>query len=341
MTDLTVLNSQLPAHLKAFQAADNADLSGGVSGGYPIISYRGKVWAIKRGDERTIVVDNENEPVRSLKVVIVKSNQYLSKVYYPDGYVEGSNEKPTCYSNDGITPGLDAEERQAAKCAICPHNQWGSKITDNGLKGKACADVRRVAVAPVEDPTDLHLLRVPAGSLRELANYGNALLKRNVPYQAVVTRIGFDPEAAYPKMVFTPDRWLGEDEAAKVIEVMNDPMIDQIIALTGDTVAAEAGADADPLDALGAPPAHVAQVGKAAPVEQAPPKRQARQPKAAATPEMVEQAMAPAKSTGFGGGTPAPKTAPVAPTPEPETNVLVASADQQLDDVLAALDLDD
>eukprot|EP00729_Bicosta_minor_P019763 gene19763-31784_t len=71
-----------------------------------------------------------------------------SKVFYNSGFVEGSVAKPTCYSNDGIAPASDAEEPQSKKCNVCPHNQWGSRITENG--GKAMRFVEEEELATVE-----------------------------------------------------------------------------------------------------------------------------------------------------------------------------------------------
>jgi hypothetical protein len=122
MTDLTVTNSALPAHLQTlFGGAEvNDDMTAGVSGGYPIISYRGKVWAISRGGERTIIVNEEGDPRASIEVVLIKANPNVSKIYYPAGYEEGSNDKPTCYSNDGITSGARGSPRPGPRARLAP-----------------------------------------------------------------------------------------------------------------------------------------------------------------------------------------------------------------------------
>jgi hypothetical protein len=360
MTDLTVTNSALPAHLQTlFGGAEvNDDMTAGVSGGYPIISYRGKVWAISRGGERTIIVNEEGDPRASIEVVLIKANPNVSKIYYPAGYEEGSNDKPTCYSNDGITPGLDAEERQAEKCAVCPHNQWGSRISETGAKGKACSDSRRVAVASPQDLEDVMLLRIPAASLRELADYGKGLSKRGVPYQALTTKVRFDPESAYPKMLFQPSRWLTQEEAEVAAELRDSTLVGDITTLTmsraaGDVAAVAAQPEADPLAALGPRPDFVPPTTATAAPAPAPAAtttastpRRGRPPKAAVTQEQVNAALggqpAPATSTGLGATeAPAPvQAAPVA-EPAPQTNTLVAAAEQSLDELLGSLGLDD
>jgi hypothetical protein len=213
---------------------------GGVSGGFPIISIKGKVFTRVAGDEREIIMkkdeDGEGGPASSINVVILKQNPALSKVFYAGKYSEGSDEKPTCYSNNGLTPEDDSEEKQASKCSICPHNQWGSRITDSGGKGKACADSRRIAVAALGLVNDPMLMRVPAASLKQIDQYGDSLVKRQVPYQLVVTKIGFDYSVAHPALTFKPVGMVDEATADQIAEMLNEPIIDRILGLTPSVV---------------------------------------------------------------------------------------------------------
>src|SRR5690606_31212610 len=120
---------------------------------------------------------------------------------------------------DGIRPAADAQSPQATTCAGCKWNQWGSRITDSGKKGKACADSRRLAVAAAGDLTNPLLLRVPAASLVGLASYGKTLAKHGLKdFKAVVTSVSFDPNEAYPLLVFNFARFLTEEEYAAACE---------------------------------------------------------------------------------------------------------------------------
>ena len=133
---VAITASKLPAHLQGKVKSTNVFAAAVSAGGFPVVSIKGKVFHVQRGDERTLITKGEDgEPAASLEAVIVAVNPNKSKVYYDQGYEEGSAAKPTCYSNDGLAPAADAEEPQAKKCATCPHNQWGSRITDNGGKG--------------------------------------------------------------------------------------------------------------------------------------------------------------------------------------------------------------
>lgn len=226
--------AQLPADLAAmFGTVGDDDLSGGVGAGFPSISIKGKVFHLKRGGERTLI-ENPKEPgapATSLDVVILKANPTLSKLYYKSGYVEGSDDKPACYSDDGVAPAADAEEPQSQKCATCPHAQWGSKITDTGKKSKECQDSRRIAVAPLGNLEDAMLLRVPAASLKPLKLYGDEVKKRGLRYFAVGTKIGFDHTVAHPLLTFRPLGALPERMLRQVAEIMNGDLVSSILGL--------------------------------------------------------------------------------------------------------------
>ena len=251
----------VPAHIAArFGDTANTDLSNGVgAGGFPIISYKGKVWHVVEGETRTLVAHEDGEPKSSIEVVVLKSNPHLSKIYYKGGYEEGTNAKPTCFSNNGASPDPGAQEPQSTTCAACPHNAWGSRVSEAGSKGKACSDSRRLAVAPVSDLERPMLLRVPAGSLKDLTAYADMLNRRKAPYNALVTKISFDHTVAHQKFVFKPTRWLTDSEAGQVQEVLAK---DTVNVITGvDTTSA-------PLKIAGTPPKAAAPKPKLVAVEE-------------------------------------------------------------------------
>jgi len=213
----------LPAGMEdVFNADDMAgDLYEGVSSGFGVVSIKGSKWKIKHGGEEHPVLDDAGDPKAALEVVILKASRDVSKLYYAKAYEDGDDSEPDCYSSDGKTPDTGAHNPQSASCATCTHAQWGSKITPAGKKAKACGDSRRVAVVPLGDITnDLYggpmLLRVPAASLNDLAAYGKGMAGKGFPYNAIGTKIGFDINAAYPKLTFSPKRKLTEEELAQV-----------------------------------------------------------------------------------------------------------------------------
>jgi hypothetical protein len=223
-------SAKLPAYLSAGQKLGNIISAGG--SGFPVVSIKGKVFTVRRGSERTMLMDPERQdaPAPYIDVVILNSNPGLAKIYYEANYAEGSDEKPLCYSNDGVAPAKDSQEPQANKCATCSHNQWGSRITESGAKGKECQDSKRLAIATPTAVGDAMLLRVPAASLKALGQYIKLLETRGVDnYQAVVTRIGFDYGVAHPALTFKPVGFVDEETFAEVVEAVQSDVVGQII----------------------------------------------------------------------------------------------------------------
>lgn len=263
------------------------DLTSGVSIGFPVLSIKGKVFHIKEGGEAVLVTqpDDDDAPATSLEVVLIKANPHVSKVYYEAGYEEGADAKPTCYSNDGSVPADDSEEKQANACASCPKNAWGSRITESGKKGKACSDSRRVAIAPAGELDKVMLLRVPAASLKPLMQYGQQLTKKGVPYQAIVTKLGFDYTVAHPLLTFKPVRPITVEEAREVKEAILGDVTEAILhGGNAEQVAAEIAADGEDAEEFEQATAGAAQ---AAAVLGEAVKQEA--PEAAAQPAAVEK----------------------------------------------------
>lgn len=238
--------SNLPAHLRVAAGESMADDLIVSGGGFPVMSIKGKVFTIKRGDEDKILMrpDDEETPASGIEVVLLRSQKAVTKTYYDSGYTEGSVAKPTCYSNDGEAPAADADEPQCKKCAICPHNQWGSKITDSGKEAKACQDNKRIAIAAVNTINDPMLLRIPPGSFKALTEYAKLLKTRGLDYNMVVTRVSFEAAAAVPQLKFKPMGFLDEATYAEVKGEYNSDLVQDIIGLTNKVVPPETEAPA-------------------------------------------------------------------------------------------------
>lgn len=272
--------SKLPAHIAAIAGVELDDsLTTGISSGYPVVSIRGRAWRIvQNGEERLVTLPDSDDPAPSIEVVILKANKGLSKVYYAKAYEEGSDSAPDCFSHDGVEPDPSVENPQSARCQSCKQNAWGSKITPAGTKIKACSDSRRLAIVPAGDLENPMLLRVPAASLAELAEYGRSLTRRGVPYHAVITKLGFDTQAAYPKLTFRPVRFVDEEQFSTVNATRGEAVIDEIIGAT-------LRSDSAPRQAPAAAPAAAPKAAEPAPdpdlaFEQSAPAQKADKPKA-------------------------------------------------------------
>lgn len=297
--------AQLPAHLTgADAAAFNTDLTSHVAPAFPVCSIKGKVFAIVRDGDRRMVMNpkDPDSPATHIDVVLVKANKATSKVLYLEGYDEKAEaKKPDCWSNDGVKPDPTAESPQAVACAGCPNNQWGSKIgtgggnNDGKAKGKACADVVRMAIAAPNQLNDPMLLRVPPSSLRPLGEYGAMLAKRGVGYNQVITKVAFDMEVPTPKLTFKALAFITEDMYANAKEIAGTDVVRSIIGSIFGTGEQEASASAAPKVTPLAPTTPAPAPAAAAPA----PARTRAAPKPATA----------AKANGNGATAPAPAAA--------------------------------
>ena len=302
---------KIPAYLKR-GSVDASAFTAGVSAGFPYLSIKGKVWTVVRDGERKVVANpkDPDSPATAVQIVLLNANPHLSKVYYKDGYEDGSTEKPTCFSNDGIRPSDESVQKQCKTCAACPHNVWGS---GGGGKGKACSDSRRVAVARADALDDPMLLRIPPASLKTLREHAETVARHGIPLNAVITKVSFDPAEATPRLLFTPESMLEEDYFYKAEEVAKSDQVQQIIGLASGP--SEAPVPAAPV---------------AAQIEDEPVAEAAAQAKPAPEPEPEPAPKAEAK--------PAPEPEPE-PEPAPKAEAKAeAKTDDGGDDFLSELD---
>jgi hypothetical protein len=228
-------SGNLPAFLNSVRVEElNNDLTAHAGGGFPVISIKGKTFAVVRDGERVIIPNPKDpeSPATYIEMVLLKANKNVSKVWYAKGYQEGSEAtKPDCFSNDGVVPDEASEMKQSPTCATCKKNVWGSKISENGTsKGKACADSVRLAVAKPDALNDPYMIRVPPASIRELGAYGQMLKKKGVGYNMVVTKISFDPEMPTPKLLFKPVGFIDDASYAEVKEMVESDIVQNILA---------------------------------------------------------------------------------------------------------------
>ena len=213
-------SGNVPAFAQQQSAADlNKEAIEG-AGGESVnrISLKQSRFRLIVGGEQVKVFD---EPY--MEVVVVRANPSTSRAFYKDKYDPNADDQaPTCYSDDGVHPNPDAREKQSVDCASCPMNQWGSKISEvSGKKIKACAEVKRLAIAPASNPrAPAFQLNVPTASLTSWANFVRTLNQASpaVPYNGIVTKVSFDAQSDHPKLNFEPVNWLTDEQYAVVSE---------------------------------------------------------------------------------------------------------------------------
>jgi hypothetical protein len=324
MTALIKANPQLPAAIAKLVALATPEtfqeLSGGVTSGFPIISYKGKVWRIRKSGDEELHVDAEGNAMPTIDVVLVQANPTPSKIFYDKKFEEGSNEPPRCFSNDGSKPDASVQNPISKVCATCPNNVWGSRITDNGKKSRACSDARRMAVVFANDLYEngadcmKALLRVPPASLNPLKDYAEKVLApKGIPFFGIVTRIGFDVQAAHPQFTFKPARFLNDEEAEAIVRLRGSEDIKRILAEAQEFPVAPAAGGEDGANQGQSPPAAASAGSTTASAPQATTGATGTAPKKAAMrPASDEEAGLEAAQP---AAAPPPKKAAAAPTP--------------------------
>jgi hypothetical protein len=238
MSNLIPTNIQIPAHLANRMGQPSAlaqSMAGGLGGGadFPRISIKGARFRIKDGDTETVLQQT------ALDIVIVGANPRLSKTWYAKAWDKDAEPTaPDCYSLDGVRPHTDSAAPQNDLCATCPHNAWGSKVTPQGQQIKACADQKRLAVVAADDPTGpVYLLQVTPAALKGLNQYQKELTMRGIAPEIVKTRVSFDTDASFPKLVFGFGGFLDETSMEQVDGLFGSAEVKQI---TGEESAAPA-----------------------------------------------------------------------------------------------------
>lgn len=226
-------NAPLPAFLA--NVVDRGDELSAGSLGFPILSYKGKVWSIRRSGETTQLMrpDDEDTPVSAVDLVILRAGKGLAKTFYNRAYSEGDDAQPDCFSNNGETPDPSVQSPQANSCAACPHNVFGTSVgTDGTGKGKRCQDHKRLAVAAVDALNDPLMLRVPPASLKSLTEFSKLLRTRGVSDPAVVvTKISFDHEVSTPRLKFKPVGFLTQEQYDEAQKMYDSPVVQEIVGL--------------------------------------------------------------------------------------------------------------
>ncbi|MFA5567478.1 MAG: hypothetical protein WC972_02420 [Trueperaceae bacterium] len=284
-------NAVAPAYLKRFASAATINEEIQVGASFPVISIKGKAFAIVRDGERSFITkpDDPDEVAQSIGVVIVRANA-KARTFYQKRFVDGDDDgkRPTCYSMDGVAPAPDAEQPQAKKCQLCPHSVFGTRERDDGTtsKGSACSQNVRMAVATPDNPKEVFLLRVPPASIKPFRELIKIAKQRDIPYNALVVRLGFDKEAAAPKLTFKPIGFVPEDLFATVNEMYDDDTVLDIVGRMG--TAEHAPADEDETVADKAKPAASAPAAEDEEDEEAPPPPKAAKAKKAKPAPVVE-----------------------------------------------------
>ena len=244
----------------------------------PRISIRaGRYRLNEEGVETTVGV--------TLDTIIVGANPRVSKVFYAKAFdASAENIRPDCWSNDGLKADASIDAPVHNQCADCPNNVLGSKILPSGAKSKMCADQRHLAVVAAADPTKVYSLTVPVSGMKALREYFKDLGNYGIGPEEVVTELGFDDAASFPKITFKQKGYVPEKAIGRV---------DTLLASDSVKVATRQIAPKDAGPALAAP---VTKTAIAAPAVDDAYEEEAPAPVVAATPK-AKPTVAPVKAS--------------------------------------------
>ena len=172
-----------------------------------------------------------NQAVPYLDVVLVNASRTIAKTYYEKGFDPSEvGNPPDCWSLDSVKPDPSVVNKVNPTCADCPKNAFGSRVSERGgaqRAGKACSDSRRIAVVMPGDlgnPQPMtFLLSVPQTSLKNLKEYARLLERQGWEPAGCVTRLQFDPEAEFPKLMFYFVDGLNDAEYDTVVGIAESP----------------------------------------------------------------------------------------------------------------------
>ena len=254
MKSLVPINgSALPQRLQGRkQSGMLANAKSGIQASFAVVGYEGRNWFLKWQGEKILLRNPQtNQPDQTLEVVIVGISDAVSKIYYAKQYVQGDDARPDCASTRGIAPDAGVPHPQSKLCETCKLGAWGSRITEAGKRAKACRDSRRIAVVPLVDIGNESfggpmLLRVPPTSLQALSKYAEFLSIKGLDMPWVATRISFDFDVTYPKLVFEAMGVLDDSELDLAEAASQHPLIDDLFnnvrqddAIAGSTAASD------------------------------------------------------------------------------------------------------
>jgi hypothetical protein len=217
----------------------------------PSLTYSGKTWAISLNGESTKLMkknsDGDEEPLSVMRVVILDWNKRRGRAYYEGAYDSAKPGMPLCWSDDGVTPNSHIGTPQCATCDKCPKSIKGSKVTEQGKGVVACSEHRMLAVVPA-GKLDIGPLRLKLAVTSDydgqspeheaegwfaFKGYADMLRARQVPHTAMlVTKMKFDKNKEYPKVLFSVDKWLPEDTLQSLMPVIKGDEVKKLLSGT-------------------------------------------------------------------------------------------------------------
>lgn len=141
-------------------------------------------------------------PVAGNKIDVVVISSAFENTFYLTKYDPKKLRSPDCWAvghvEADMAPTNDVENPVAPDCDGCPNNEWESD--PEGGKGKACKNIRRLAIIPASEldnlaTTDVLYAKLPVTSVANWSKYVNQIgnvVKR--PPFGVITELSVVPD---------------------------------------------------------------------------------------------------------------------------------------------------
>lgn len=194
------------------------------------------------------VISINDEPVKDNKLKVIVEDFRYENLYYKGKFNPKEPRPPVCFAlgkdKNTLAPHPDSTEPQAADCAHCPKNQFGSSENPDRPDGKACKNTRRLGLISADIPpadiptTEVLYLKTPVTSSKAWDSYVkavSAMFKR--PPFGVVTEIGVKPDknsqfvVTFRPLGLLPEEYLGpviqkHEIVSEMIEFPYSPMVE-------------------------------------------------------------------------------------------------------------------
>ena len=191
-----------------------------------------------------LTYQKQQVPGNKLLCVVIASvfeNKYFGgKPFDPNNY-----QSPVCFAlsptGDDMAPHEDSTDKQSESCATCEQSKWHS--AGGGSKGKACKEVRRLALLPasvVKDgniaTAEMAVLSIPVTSVRNWATYINGLAAEYArPPWGMLTEVRTEPDPRSQFQIKFEAKGIVEDEYLPMLYKRVQSAVDVLMTPYDDT----------------------------------------------------------------------------------------------------------
>ena len=165
-------------------------------------------------------VDGIAIPANQLDVRVLAT--ISERAWYSKEFDADAIQVPDCYALDSPEPHDQAKNAQAATCAECQYNKWGSATRG---KGKACRESARVIVIPANVPlasAQMYTAKVPVTSLSTVTSFASRCGQANKLMGEFVTKLSVtEDKKSFFKVHLTPVEVTADMDMAALLKAQN------------------------------------------------------------------------------------------------------------------------